>query len=111
VLRFFSFEIGDAVLGTIQIIRDTLRKEGGGFATVSLGVDFTNILFEAFTHADPKSAKKTDSLTCYVHLWDLLDLLCALMGSARVKASRKMLVKLTPDDTWGERIGVDQSDK
>jgi len=49
------------------------------------GINFTNILFKAFTLKDPKSAKKTDYLTVFF----------ALLGSASVKASRKMLVKLT----------------
>jgi len=37
--------------------------------------------------ADPKSAKKTDSLTVFF----------ALLGYISVKASRKTLMKLTPD--------------
>jgi len=36
----------------------------------------------------PKAQKKTDSLTLFF----------ALLGSARVKAARKTLVKLTPGD-------------
>ncbi len=48
-------------------------------------VDFTNILREAFKRADPKSTKKTDNLTVFL----------ALMGSAHVKASNEVLVKLT----------------
>jgi len=47
------------------------------------GVDFTNILRPAFTIKNPKSAKKTDSLT----------VLCALLGPAGVKALSKMLEK------------------
>ena len=50
------------------------------------GVDSVNILCAAFTQADPKSAKKTDSLTVFF----------VLMGSVCVKALRKMLVKSTP---------------
>jgi len=50
------------------------------------GVNYTNILHEAFTCADPKSAKKTDSLT----------VIFGLLGFAHVKAARKMMVKLTP---------------
>jgi hypothetical protein len=49
------------------------------------GVKFTNILRAAFMHSDPKSAKKTDSLTYF-----------ALLGSERVKAAPKMFVKLIP---------------
>jgi len=41
------------------------------------GVNFTNILRAAFTHADPKSARKTDGLT------EVL----ALLGSLRIKAA------------------------
>jgi len=58
------------------------------------GVHFTNILRAAFTHsfyaqgtrADLKSAKKTGSLSAFL----------ALLGSARVKAAHKALVKSTP---------------
>jgi len=46
------------------------------------GVDFINILFKAFTRADPK----IDGLTVFF----------ALLGSVRVKAALEMLVKLTP---------------
>jgi hypothetical protein len=46
-------------------------------------VNFTNILLKAFNRADPKSAKKTDSLSVFF----------ALLGSAGVKALLKMLVK------------------
>ena len=53
------------------------------------GVNFTNILRAAFTRADPKSAKKTVKLSSFI----------ALLGSARVKAARRTLVKLTPDYT------------
>ena len=49
------------------------------------GVNFTNVLQAAFTRADPKSAKKTVKLSCFF----------ALLGSARVKAARRMLVKLS----------------
>jgi len=51
------------------------------------GVNFTNILCAAFTRADPKSTKKTDDFTVFF----------VLLGSARVKASFEMLVKLTPE--------------
>ena len=50
------------------------------------GVNFTNILHAAFTYADLKSTKNTVKLTVFY----------ALLGSACVKAARKMLVKLTP---------------
>jgi len=46
------------------------------------GVNFTNILFEAFTSADHKSVKNAVKLKVFF----------ALLGSAPVKAFRKMLV-------------------
>ena len=49
------------------------------------GVNFTNVLRAAFTSADPKSAIKLLNLTVFF----------ALLGSARVKAARRTLVKLT----------------
>ncbi len=49
-------------------------------------INFTNTLSAAFTCTDPKSAKKTVSLTVFF----------AILGSAHVKAARKMLVKWTP---------------
>jgi len=48
------------------------------------GVDFTNILWPALMHEDPKSAKR------HCNWW--FDCLFALLGSAH-----KTLVKLTPD--------------
>ncbi len=53
---------------------------------VEAWVNFTNILFKVFTRVDPKSAKKSDSLTEFF----------ALLGSESVTAVRKMLMKLTP---------------
>jgi hypothetical protein len=53
----------------------------------SPGVNFNNILLKAFTWADPKSAEKIEGLTVFF----------ALLGSARFKASSKMLMKLTPE--------------
>jgi len=50
------------------------------------GVYFINILRAAFTNTDPENAKKTDNFTVFF----------ALLGSTRVKALCKMLVKLTP---------------
>ena len=47
------------------------------------GVDITNILRAAFMRADPKTAKKTVKLSGFI----------ALLGSARVKDARRMLVK------------------
>ena len=49
-------------------------------------VNFTNILQAAFTRADPKSAKKTVKLSSFI----------VLLGTERVKAACRTLVKLTP---------------
>ena len=50
------------------------------------GVNFVNVLRAGFTHTDFESAKKTVKLSsCF-----------ALLGSLRVKAARRMLMKLTP---------------
>ncbi len=51
-------------------------------------VNFINVLSAAFTRADPKSIKKTVS--------QVVSLLM-LLGSTRVKAVGRTLVKLTPD--------------
>ena len=51
------------------------------------GVNFTNILQAAFTPADSKSGKKLLNLNVFF----------ALSGSAGVKATRRTLMKLTPD--------------
>jgi hypothetical protein len=48
---------------------------------------FTNVLLAAFTPADPESAKKTNNLTVFF----------TLLGSARVKAAQRALMKLTHD--------------
>jgi len=52
----------------------------------SSGVNFINILHEVLKRADPKSAKKTVKLSLFF----------AFLESVRVKAGRKMLVKLAP---------------
>ncbi len=49
------------------------------------GVNFINILWAGFMHADPKSIKMTDYLTAFM----------ALSGSACVKAASRTLMKLT----------------
>jgi hypothetical protein len=51
-------------------------------------VNIINILLVAFKCEDPKSVKIQSS--CHY--------LFVLLGSASIKANRKMLVKLTPDD-------------
>jgi len=60
--------------------RKTLMK-------LTAGVNFINVLLEAFRLEDPKSAKKTDNLTVFF----------ALLGSASIKAASRTLMKLTPD--------------
>ena len=50
------------------------------------GVNFTNVLRAAFTHAEITKAQKQLNLAVFL----------ALLGSVRVKAACKMLVKLTP---------------
>jgi hypothetical protein len=55
------------------------------------GVNFTNVLSAAFTHSDPKSAKKTVKLSVFF----------AHSGSAHVKAARRTLMKLTSDAAEG----------
>ena len=50
-------------------------------------VNFTNVLQAAFMRVDPKSAIKLLNLTVFF----------ALLGSARIKAACRTLVKLTPD--------------
>ena len=52
------------------------------------GLNFINVLRADFTHADPKSAKKTVKSSSFF----------ALSGSASIKAARRMLVKLTPEN-------------
>ena len=55
----------------------------------SPGVNFTNVLRTALTHADPKSANKLLNLTVFF----------ALLGFVGVKAAHRMLLKLTPRST------------
>ncbi len=61
------------------------------------GLYFINVLPTAFTPVDPKSVKDTDNLTVFF----------TLLGSTSIKAVRRMLVKLTPDEehysTWQSR--------
>ena len=49
-------------------------------------VNFANIQRAAFTHADPKSSKKTVKLSSFI----------ALLGSARVKTARKHVDEIDP---------------
>ncbi len=50
------------------------------------GVNFINVVRAAFLHADAKSAKKTVKLSVFF----------ALLGSVRIKAASRTLMKLTP---------------
>jgi hypothetical protein len=52
---------------------------------VTQEVNFINVLQAAFTLQDPESAKKTVKLSVFF----------ALLGSARAKATRRTLMKLT----------------
>jgi len=56
---------------------------------ITSGVNFTYFLQAAFTHKDPKSIKIQSSC----------QYLFALLGSAHVEASHKMLVKLIPEES------------
>jgi hypothetical protein len=56
------------------------------FLTLTMtGFNFIKALRAAFTHADPKSAKKTVTLSIFF----------ALLGFARTKAAQRSLMKLT----------------
>ncbi len=61
------------------------KKESKAFPNSIAGVNFINILHVAFTRADPKSAKKTVKFSVFF----------ALSGYRCVKATTKMLMKLT----------------
>jgi len=65
-----------------------LYQKGGPKMLLKLttGVTFINNLWTAFTHTDPKSAKR---------YWNL-DRIFTLLGSARVKAFCKYFVKIDP---------------
>jgi len=56
------------------------------WCNMNSGVNFINVLRAAFTRADNRSVKNTDDLTVFF----------TLLGSARTKAARKTLMKLTP---------------
>jgi hypothetical protein len=57
---------------------------------LNIEVNFTSILQAVFTGEGPKSQKRQSSHQCVF----------ALLGSARIKAARKTLVKSTPDHCW-----------
>ena len=67
----------------------------------STGVNFTNILRAAFTRSDPKSAIKLLNLTVFF----------ALLGSVRVKAAHRMLVKLALAEVDNQRLLRTKSEK
>jgi len=56
------------------------------------GVNFINILRAAFTEVGPKNAKRHWRLTVFI----------ANLGSSRVKAARKTLMKLSPKEEDGD---------
>jgi len=60
------------------------------------GANFTNVLCVAFTLVDPESIKKIDKLTVFF----------TLLGSASVKAVRRTLMKLSPDQSDKEGIVI-----
>ncbi len=64
-------------------LHSKFRIDTSSFA--SSGVNFTNVLQAAFMLIDPESIKKIDNLTVFF----------TLLGSARVKAVRRMLMKLS----------------
>ena len=74
------------VVGVVASRTFTYVKTKFALVIIS-GVNFTNVLRAAFMRADPKSAIKLLNLTVFF----------ALLGSARIKAARRTLVKLTPD--------------
>ncbi len=55
-------------------------------AKLSPGINFINILREAFTHKDPKSTTKTDNLTVFF----------VYFGSVRIKSFTKTVGKIDP---------------
>jgi len=59
----------------------------GQKSVLALRVNFINVLQADFTLTDPIRAKKTDNLTVFF----------ALLGSASVKAARRISMKLTLD--------------
>ncbi len=66
-------------------VKSTVTMHSVRWPTLSFGVNFTNILSAVFILADPKSVKNTVKSSVYF----------GLSGSARVKAARKNLMKLT----------------
>jgi len=54
------------------------------------GVNFINVLHEAFAMADPQSAKKTVKFSVFL----------VLLGSASTTASHKTLMKSTPSQEY-----------
>ena len=54
----------------VQLLED-LMSDAPTSNSPSAGVNFNSILRAAFTHADPKSAKKTVKLSSFLRFWDL----------------------------------------
>jgi len=63
-----------------------IKAEHKMLVNLTPGLNFINVLRTAFTHVDPKYAKKTVKSAV------------VLLGPTTVKAAHKMLVNLTPDD-------------
>jgi len=80
---FICSQFGFVIFWWNNICKKAARKM---LVKLTTGVNFSNILCATFVHTDHKS-KKTNSLT----------VLFAPLGSVGVKASGKMLVKLTID--------------
>ena len=82
-----SIIVGQTELMALLYTNYTFARCSNWLVKLTTGVTFTNVLGAAFMCADPKSAKKTVKLSSFI----------ALLGSARVKAACRMLVKLTPE--------------
>jgi len=67
--------------------RFTCSGESGFRPEQISGVNFANVLCAAFTLIDPENVRTQSSHHYYF----------TLLGSARLKAAQKMLMKLTPD--------------
>ena len=59
------------ITNEMSIRNDTLRKSSFRPEIVVLWINFTNILWASFTHADPKSAKSCLTWLSFLCFWDL----------------------------------------
>ena len=92
-----SYDICDFIQKLVfRFLYQTTKKIPQKTSTMCLekvaaaGVNFTNILRAAFTHADPKSAKKTVKSSIFF----------VLSGSKRVKAAHKHIDEINPCCRW-----------